>query len=69
MAVARVVKNGKVRWFGLSTDTKPVASNGSTPAPDAGEPFIATDTGAVSVFTGTAWSATITGALVVVDLS
>lgn len=69
MAIARIVKNGKVRWIGVAADTKPVASTGNTPAPDAGDPFVETDTGKVYVYTGTGWSAAITGALVVVDLS
>jgi hypothetical protein len=69
MAISRVVKNGKQRWFGLAVDTKPTASTGSSPAPDAGDPFIETDTGAVYVYTGSAWSASIAGAVVVVDLA
>lgn len=69
MAIARIVKNGKQRWIGLSSDAKPTASAGNTPAPDAGDPFVETDSGKVYVFTGTAWSAAITGAVVVVDLS
>lgn len=69
MAVARVVKNGKQRWFGLAADTKPTVGTGNNPAPDAGDAFVETDTGKVYVYTGTAWSAAITGAIVVVDLS
>lgn len=69
MAIVRTVKLARTRWFGLSTDTKPAASQGNTPAPDAGDPFVETDTGKVYVYTGTGWSAAITGALVVVDLN
>ena len=69
MAVARIVKSTVTRWIGLSTDTKPTASQGNTPAPDAGDPFVETDTGKVYIYTGSAWSNAIAGAVVVVDLT
>lgn len=69
MAIVRTVRNSRQRWLGLSTDAKPTAGTGSTPAPSAGDPFVETDTGKVYVFTGTAWSAAITGAVVVADLA
>ncbi len=68
MAIARVSKLGKTRWFGLSIDTKPNAGTGNAVMPAAGDPFVETDTGKVYVWTGDAWSAAITGAIVVVDL-
>ena len=66
--VVRVFKDGKTRWLGLSTDTKPTKSDGANPGPRTGDPFIETDTGKVYIYTGSAWSAALTGAIVVVDL-
>ncbi|MGA7538977.1 MAG: hypothetical protein WBW93_09430 [Steroidobacteraceae bacterium] len=68
MAIARIAKNNKVRFLGLAADTKPTANNGNYPAPSAGDAFLETDTGKVYVYTGAAWSAAVTGAIVVIDL-
>ncbi|MDE2105199.1 MAG: hypothetical protein KGL39_48680 [Patescibacteria group bacterium] len=64
MAIIRYSPSAVMEYVGLSTDTKPTAANatGNVPPPKGGDRFIESDTGNVFIYTGSGWSAALTGA-------